>query len=642
MKKRILSILLSFILCLGATFTMVGCAPKTFTVTFSGNGGTLVSGVEIQTVTSADQLEPPVYQKAGYTFAGWDEILESIKKNTIVEALWEKQPFTVTFDGDGGTLVSGETVQTVLKAEDLRPPRFAKEGYEQDGWDTDLSKIVLDATVKAVYLKNKFTVKFEGNGGVKKEGDNIQYVREATEIVAPVYVKTGYDLTWDKDLTTITENTTVRAIWTAKKYNVTLDTNGGQLPDNVDSVVQVTFNSSNYQFPTPEKDGYSFTGWYYNGKIVSGEKWTYNTDLTLIAGWTEDFAITYSLGGGTFGTEIPPQEYNANTGSFTIPNPTRSGYKFLGWTGTGIEEPTKDLEITSDSLGNRQYVANWQAKTYTLKLDKNDGTTGGSINTITVTYGEKLGELETPTRSGYRFKGWYYSSVGNSTFDVLWNKDDVWAVDYTPTTPNDMLVAKAMWERAYTIKFVLNAPGSQVTVNGSSTVEDRIVYQDNLIGGLPEAKPVGTNYKFIGWYDGSGRKITSDTVVNASEFPTATNGIITLTAKCEYTLEKVAIRLELSYTRKDGTVIRGTIDGKTEIEDHILNIGDRLPNIPTPTPENVNEYYFSGWVYKYDNRIKMVESGMVVNLTNFPGLEDENSGVIVLIAKYNAIWTGFY
>lgn len=55
------------------------------------------------------------------------------------------------------------------------------------------------------------------------------------------------------------------------------------------------------------------------------------------------YTITYELDGGTISGQ--PTSYNKYSGTVTIPNPTKDGYRFLGWTGEGITEPQKDVSF---------------------------------------------------------------------------------------------------------------------------------------------------------------------------------------------------------------------------------------------------------------------------------------------------------
>ena len=87
-KSRILSTILAIFLCL-AVFCGCQCnEPKTFTVTFDGDGGVLVSGETVQTVKNASELIPPVFEKPGFAFDNWDLVLGVITEDTTVKALW--------------------------------------------------------------------------------------------------------------------------------------------------------------------------------------------------------------------------------------------------------------------------------------------------------------------------------------------------------------------------------------------------------------------------------------------------------------------------------------------------------------------------------------------------------------------------
>ncbi len=126
-------------------------APASYTVVFNINGGTLVSGSLIQTVTAGDAAVAPVVTN-GTQNLSWDVDFSAIYADTIVTAIWEKNTFTVTFELNGGTLVSGKAVQSVAEGEAAVAPVVVKGNYAL-GWDTDFSKITSDLTVHATWTK---------------------------------------------------------------------------------------------------------------------------------------------------------------------------------------------------------------------------------------------------------------------------------------------------------------------------------------------------------------------------------------------------------------------------------------------------------------------------------------------------------
>lgn len=72
------------------------------------------------------------------------------------------------------------------------------------------------------------------------------------------------------------------------------------------------------------------------------------------------YTISYNLDGGTVSGN--PTSYNVETATFTLKNPTRKGFGFTGWSGTGLTG-SKNMTVTipKGSTGNRSYTAHWQA-----------------------------------------------------------------------------------------------------------------------------------------------------------------------------------------------------------------------------------------------------------------------------------------
>ena len=82
-----------------------------------------------------------------------------------------------------------------------------------------------------------------------------------------------------------------------------------------------------------------------------------NTDhrVDLYATWnTIQYSIGYNLNGGSISGQ--PTSYNV-TNDFYIPNPSRSGYTFTGWSGT---YSGTNLHITAGHTGNISLIANWK------------------------------------------------------------------------------------------------------------------------------------------------------------------------------------------------------------------------------------------------------------------------------------------
>ena len=62
-----------------------------------------------------------------------------------------KKSYTVTFDLNGGILISGDTVQRVTQGQSATPPNAAKDGHYLMGWMGNYRKVTSDATVRAIW-----------------------------------------------------------------------------------------------------------------------------------------------------------------------------------------------------------------------------------------------------------------------------------------------------------------------------------------------------------------------------------------------------------------------------------------------------------------------------------------------------------
>ena len=150
--------------------------------------------------------------------------------------------------------------------------------------------------------------------------------------------------------------------WTAPTYTVTLHANGGTI--NNGNVTEYTYGVGATLPTDVTRTGYTFKGWYYNenltGSPVTAISNTETGNKEYWAKWEiNQYTITYVLAGGT--AEGNPGTYTIETGAFTLTNPTKSGYTFTGWSGTGLDgENNMTVTIPTGSTGNRTYTAHWR------------------------------------------------------------------------------------------------------------------------------------------------------------------------------------------------------------------------------------------------------------------------------------------
>ena len=172
---------------------------------------------------------------------------------------------------------------------------------------------------------------------------------------------------------------------------VTLALGGGKLGGSTDTIQIIVKNGS--KFTAPASDGLTRpdgnTGSYFkwlgsDGNLYAPGESVPAVVTTLTAQWTvNQYTITYNLAGGT--AEGNPNTYTIETRAFTLKNPTKSGYTFTGWSGTGLDgENNMTVTIPTGSTGNRIYTAHWRyngsGHSYSYYTIKATAGAGGSIS----------------------------------------------------------------------------------------------------------------------------------------------------------------------------------------------------------------------------------------------------------------------
>ncbi len=487
--KKLISLILSVIMLLGAS-SLLACSKK-FTVTFDPNGGQQVEGDTaslVQTVSSAEELVAPKFEKEGYDFNGWDLSLLDITEDATVKAQWKKQTFIVTFNGGGGERAADDTTpltQTVSSADELVEPTFVKEGYTFNGWSVDLSAITEATTVIALWKANTYQLSFNANGG-----------------------------TWDSGF--------------SNDYKVTA-TYGEKINANA--------------MPTATLTNKKFEKWVIvdsdealNGKAFSPSvEYSYTKDLALKISWiaADAFTITYE------NTEIGELKtsFYVDDQAFELGQPTKKGYNFIGWTGEGITTPNKNVTITPSTVtDDLTYTANWEAKTFTVTL-KNDGSNYG--DPINATYGNLVGELPTPTKTDYSFEGWEYNGViflGGDNGATKWEIDagDIELTAVWKRANYSIVLNKTYYDssRNRTVTVVVKDASSQEVSGGELSIGQKLNTVTSALSVTFVNAVDEQDYEFSYWAYKSGNnyvKITDSTQVSDD---IAVDGVITLYPVC--------------------------------------------------------------------------------------------------------------
>lgn len=502
---------------------------NTYTVTYNANGGSVSPASKNVTFGNTyGTLARPT--KTGYTFDGWytsatggtlvtSSTQVTTSANHTIYAHWSSDAYTVTFDATGGSVY--QTSKSVTYGSTYGSlPTPTKTGYRFTGWYTSISggtKIESTTTVTTIgshtlyahWTGNTYIVNLDPNGGtVSTSFKMITY--NSLYGTLPKPSRSGYDfLGWftEKDggtevtsatRMTTSKNHTLYAHWSVDSYKVSFNANGGTVSPTSKSV---TYGSPYGALPTPTKEGYQFQGWYdgfSGGDLVTSSTIVSATkDHTLYARWdTSVYTVSFDANGGTVNTPFKTIAYGNMYG--TLPTPTRTGYKFLGWftSKTGGTVVTSSTKVTTTQ--SHTVYAHWQSYTYTVTYDAN----GGSVSPASknVTYGDTYGTLAKPTRDGYDFAGWYTAASGGTKI-----------TSSTKVTATSNHKIYAHWiDNSYTVTFDANG--------GSVSPTSKTVISAEPYGTLPT--PTRSGYTFVGWFwhvgSNGGAIITPDTKVTAT------------------------------------------------------------------------------------------------------------------------------
>lgn len=267
--------------------------------------------------------------------------------------------------------------------------------------------------------------------------------------------------------------------------------------------------------------------------------------LTLTLTADKLYTVTMDTAGGD---PIRPIQYTVESEAFQLPTPVRTGYIFLGWTGEGITEPQKTIEIPQGSTGDRTYTANWQVIEYTIITLLEGGNAGTSEEYFYTV--EQTVTLPTPTRTGYTFLGWTGEGI-------------------TTPQPNVTIPKGSMGDKTYIENWKLTEYNITMDLNGGSGQEKVVYTMTDEDFELPT--PTRNGYEFVGW---TGEGIT--TPQTSVKIPKGSTG------NKAYTANWQVIEYTITLDTNGGPVVSPI---KYTVED----------SVTLPIPPDRPGYEFAGW-----------------------------------------------
>lgn len=329
--------------------------------------------------------------------------------------------------------------------------------------------------------------------------------------------------------------------WYDYATDITLDLQGGS--DGSTSVT-ATIGSAMPSATMPTRTGYTFGGYftavdgggtqYYNADGTSAKNMIIDGPTTLYAKWTPNtYTITLNSNGGTGSTasveivygQTPPNRDDLGNYYFSITNPTKPGYTFLGWytAADGISKVIDEngcflapvADYTSNSAGNiwiRPSNATLYAHWEQTNLALNKTAYAGWSRTVTEINGAEVpskavdGDLSSQhiqwdINDNFATKGWWGVDLGDnyvlSDLYIYWQEGQdgraprYYEIQATVDAPTDFSNDHAMddgihWHTIKTISGVAQNLGSTPNIISFTSGEHvtaryvRIVNKDAL------------------------------------------------------------------------------------------------------------------------------------------------------------------
>ena len=423
-------------------------------ITYVLNGGTNDnSNPSSYTPGTEVTLKDPT--KTGYTFAGWyDNSNFTGNKITKIDATqtgditlyakWTINTSKLTINPNGGsvsiTSPTGGTAETITSS----------KTYTQN-YNTTLT--YGKPTKADTSADTKYTVTYNYNGNGESNT-----TAEATRTVVTSYTFSG----WTKS---------------SPFYGTLSSTTGNgryTYPANKDVTSTITANytsstktdtTTSVKLPTPEREGYTFKGWYTqaSGGTKVGEggaNYTPTANVTIYAQWTIN---KYTVIWKDYNGDELEKDVNVSYGTtptYDSEAPTRTYYTFTGWEPeiaevTGNAEYTATYEPINDSDGDG--VADEEDNFTVIWKDYN----GDELETDTeVAYGTMPSyDGEEPTREEaeeytYIFSGWtpeiepvtgditYTATYVETTYEIEKTEEGLYITNINPNTTKEIFKEK--------------------------------------------------------------------------------------------------------------------------------------------------------------------------------------------------------
>ena len=518
-----------------------------YSVNYDANGGGGAPGVEQKHEDETFALSDTIPTRENYTFLGWARTPDAnsadypagfVNKLTMggepitLYAVWKRNP-SLSFDANGGAFSSAPEIRYPAAGSEESIPSAAPEkaGHIFAGWSTkkdasiadypaDGSKKITmpdaDTLLYAVWQKRKYTITHAvASSDFKIVGllGEYEYESAATFTIQTAASATGKPIVYvngellaakngEYTFTVRGESHVFVAAADGSALTLVYSANGGTGAP-YDNHVYQSGDTATILPTTPTRYGYTFLGWAaeQNAEVAQykkGETYTFaGASAVLYAVWKANaYTVIYNANGGA--GDMQNGEFTFGTkGALAKNSFAKIGYTFVGWSlsqngAAAYKDGAEIADLCADENGAVTLYAVWEQTVTQISFDAESGKENNG--TLSVAYGEELtGEkLTFPTRSGYKFAGYFTQrgGAGEEIFDAALNAvvSGGWNKNLTALT------LYAGWQPiSYTI----------VYMNGADKVKSQTAVYDTSFNLLTAADlaitPSQAYHHFAGW-----------------------------------------------------------------------------------------------------------------------------------------------
>lgn len=522
-------------------------------------------------------------EKANYDFCGWysddaftnkvDKIVTADGKSVELFAKWRATEFVIEFVG-----ADVENIVYTVESEEFTLPCGYRLGYTFVAWFEDRECVGNTiSTIKqgsfgnlklyAKFTANEYRISYDLQGGVNSISNPTKYTIEDQNIVLSAPSRAHYVFGgWTEGSKTIDTIDVSRlcdislvATWTAEKYDIIYNLNGGSCEDTL--VTEYTVESVDIALPSLTKKGYAFDGWYdnatFDGESVNNIPRGSYGNISLYAKFSVvEYTISYDLQGGV-NSISNPTKYTIEDENIVLSAPSREYYAFDGWFENGLK--VESVEVAR--CENVKLTAKWTAIEYTITYDLDGGVCQAKLSAKYSIESEDV-ILPIPSKDGCKFDGWY---IGGKRIEKIEKGS------YGDVT----IVAK--WRGAtYAVQYVCDGNHDNPT---ELAVDEEYTLKD----------AEKTGYSFEGWHSDESLQTRVYTVISSGE-------TVTLYAKF------APVTYTLTYDYSGGEGVENPSTYTIESEDIILNAASKIG------------FEFMGW-FVGEEKIDIIKKGSVGDMT---------------------------